>query len=260
MDCIALTVEMQGSDNQAFTLPQYASLEIEGTAGAMYSFNEEECNTATTEKANGLILAGESTVTFYVRTLDQGEPIPGRILVSIGTRDSGWNNNPARQYNTAPIDTSDGWMFDIPFDSAAPLPACQDGVDNDGDGETDHPNDPDCDSPSDDDESTDVNPPDMDDPTMGSGAGLVSELLVLQTTDGQAVGMFETVVNTNKASCSTAHDGNQWAFSLENAAGQNMYSLLLAANAQEKSVFVYGFGDCHAWGDRERPHFIRIVD
>jgi hypothetical protein len=58
----------------------------------------------------------------------------------------------------------------LSLDYVLPLPACSDGVDNDGDFRTDFPSDPDCDS----DEDTSEHPP----PPRGWGCGLGVELVV----------------------------------------------------------------------------------
>lgn len=72
--------------------------------------------------------------------------------------------------------------------------------------------------------------------------------------------MFRTAQNLNKASCSTAHGGTEWAFSLESKHGEAIYALVLSANAQGKNVKVVGAGDCNVWGDRERPRYVIIDD
>lgn len=58
--------------------------------------------------------------------------------------------------------------------SITPAPECADGVDNDGDGLIDYPNDPDCASPSDDQEAVPVSPPGGG----GGGGGAVPALVI----------------------------------------------------------------------------------
>lgn len=93
----------------------------------------------------------------------------------------------------------------------------------------------------------------------GSGEGEVLEILVISGGgNGSGVVMFKTEMNSNKAICSVADGGAQWAFSLENEYGMAMYSLLLAAQAQQKPIGVVGAGDCSSWADRERPDYIYL--
>lgn len=91
------------------------------------------------------------------------------------------------------------------------------------------------------------------------GSGKIQQILA-HTYGGNGAGviMFKTEVNANKAECSTAGNGSQWAFSLESEYGKAMYSLLLTAQAQNKTVSVVGMNDCSAWADRERPKFIAV--
>lgn len=67
--------------------------------------------------------------------------------------------------------------------------------------------------------------------------------------------MFQLESHTNKPLCS----GMGWAFNANDAHGKAMYAMLLSAAAQSLSVTVMGSNDCGAWGDRERPLFIKVV-
>jgi hypothetical protein len=67
--------------------------------------------------------------------------------------------------------------------------------------------------------------------------------------------MFDVENHTNAPACSST----AWAVDLGNEAGQAMYSLLMMAASQNKSVVVQGTNDCLAWGDRERPLYVVLV-
>lgn len=68
--------------------------------------------------------------------------------------------------------------------------------------------------------------------------------------------IFKTQVHDEFPSC------NQygWAISLLTETGRAMFSLVLAAEAQGKSVYVKGKGACVDWHDRETPRYIYIVE
>ena len=89
----------------------------------------------------------------------------------------------------------------------------------------------------------------------GDGAGKVTRIYAHDKDDGKGVIMFNVESHTNPPEeC----PGHEWAFDLSTELGKAMYALLLSAAAQGKSVIVKGAGDCAAWGDRERPYWIRI--
>ena len=88
--------------------------------------------------------------------------------------------------------------------------------------------------------------------SAGSGGGKI-QMIMAHSDD---IVIFQTETNTNKATCSTAGEGSQWAISLQSKTGEAMYSLLLTAQSQGKSIGVHGTGDCSAWGDREAAHYI----
>ncbi|WP_133498430.1 hypothetical protein [Cognatilysobacter terrigena] len=62
--------------------------------------------------------------------------------------------------------------------------------------------------------------------------------------------------HTGKPACSS----DEWALSLANPGGRGMYALLLSAQAQGKSVTVYGSDACGAWADREEPVYLFITN
>ena len=92
----------------------------------------------------------------------------------------------------------------------------------------------------------------------GSGSGKIIQIYAHEKGDGIGVILFELQYNSNKATCSTANSGKEWAFRVDTAQGKAMYSLLLSAAATGKDVTVNGVGDCADWGDRERLKYIRV--
>ncbi len=92
----------------------------------------------------------------------------------------------------------------------------------------------------------------------GTGGGKVRHIMLHVGAGEAGVLFFKTEYNSNKAACSTADGGTHWAVSLDTGLGRAMYSLLLAAQAQQKTVYVAGSGDCASWGDRERPYAISV--
>jgi hypothetical protein len=95
----------------------------------------------------------------------------------------------------------------------------------------------------------------------GTASGNVERILVHSSGgNGQGVAMFIMENNANKPACSTAANGRAWAFSLENESGKAMYSLLLTAQAQQKSISVKGADNCAAWSDREKATYIFMVN
>ena len=88
----------------------------------------------------------------------------------------------------------------------------------------------------------------------GSSRGLVS-LVFAHSPD---VLMFEAGTISNPATCNRT---NQWAISMSDPIGKPMLAILLAAQAQGKEVYVYGYSQsCSAWGDREMPSYIVIIN
>lgn len=88
----------------------------------------------------------------------------------------------------------------------------------------------------------------------GQGSGKIT-VIYTHIGSGTTGAVFFNVENhTSPPACSS----HEWAFSIDTEIGKAMYSLLLTAAAQNKSVVVQGTGDCAAWGDRERPQFILV--
>ena len=92
----------------------------------------------------------------------------------------------------------------------------------------------------------------------GVGTGKVVEIYAHEKGDGVGLIIFQTQENTDKAACSTAIEGKEWAFRADTDQGKAMYALLLSAASSGKEVIVVGKGDCNDWGDRERPKYIRV--
>ena len=71
--------------------------------------------------------------------------------------------------------------------------------------------------------------------------------------------MFSAGQMNNPPSC--AAGTKQWAISLSDPAGKGFLAILLSAQAQGKTVTVYGYSNtCRDWGDRELPSYIIITD
>lgn len=96
----------------------------------------------------------------------------------------------------------------------------------------------------------------------GSVTGKVTQVLV--HSDGgndHGVIMFRVEgQRRDKPVCSTAYEGKAWAISLEKISGRLMFSLILSAQAQGKTIFIAGRGHCKSWPDREEPRFIRLIN
>ena len=89
----------------------------------------------------------------------------------------------------------------------------------------------------------------------GEGSGKVTRIYAHDKNDGSGVIFFAVENHTNAPSdC----PGNEWAFDANTDHGKAMYALLLSAAAQKQSVNIKGAGDCKAWGDRERPHWVMV--
>ncbi len=70
--------------------------------------------------------------------------------------------------------------------------------------------------------------------------------------------IFSAGTINSAPSCNTT---GQWAISMSDPVGKPMLATLLAAQAQNKQVFVYGYTNtCRDWGDRELPSYLMIVD
>lgn len=59
---------------------------------------------------------------------------------------------------------------------------------------------------------------------------------------------FTAGTKTGSPSCG---NNNQWAINLATAQGKTIYALLLSAQAQDRTVSVFGSNACNNWGDRE---------
>ena len=89
----------------------------------------------------------------------------------------------------------------------------------------------------------------------GDGSGKITRIFAHEKNGTEVVIMFNVENHSNPpASC----PNNEWAFDANNDLGKAMYSLLLSAAAQGKSITVKGSGDCKAWPDRERPVWIMV--
>lgn len=62
---------------------------------------------------------------------------------------------------------------------------------------------------------------------------------------------------STRPACATM---TRWAIDVSNAAGQAMLAHLLAMNAQHRSVYVTGSGDCSTWADSETVAGIMDAD
>ena len=78
----------------------------------------------------------------------------------------------------------------------------------------------------------------------GSSSGKVTTLII----NGANFLFFTAGVKTGSPSCG---NNNQWAINLATAQGKTIYAMLLSAQAQDKTVSVFGNNTCNNWGDRE---------
>lgn len=92
----------------------------------------------------------------------------------------------------------------------------------------------------------------------GVGGGKILRVYAHSTDDGNGVFMFRTATNLDKASCSTASEGKEWAISLANEEGKAFMSVILSAHAQKLNVEVRGTNACGSWPDREEPKYIYV--
>jgi len=86
----------------------------------------------------------------------------------------------------------------------------------------------------------------------GSSTGRIVDQLIGNT----GVAMFSAGVHQSKPACSTV--GDAWAFDVKTPAGAAMYSFLLSAYAQGKTINVVGTGNCDIWGDRESVAYLTV--
>ncbi|HEY8495342.1 MAG TPA: hypothetical protein VIN04_15715, partial [Myxococcota bacterium] len=102
--------------------------------------------------------------------------------------------------------------------SAAPVPQCSDGLDNDEDGWTDHYEDPDCTGADDDDEG----PPAEGAALLGGGAtlldGAATSLRVLAPVDGSQTYYQRVVGGASAAALASAEPGLPSTLAIEEAA------------------------------------------
>lgn len=78
----------------------------------------------------------------------------------------------------------------------------------------------------------------------GSSAGKVTTMIVNASNY-----LFFTA--GTKSGSPVCGNNNQWAINLGTAQGKSIYALLLAAQAQDKTVYIFGNNTCNNWSDRE---------
>lgn len=78
----------------------------------------------------------------------------------------------------------------------------------------------------------------------GTSSGPVTTLIINSSN-------FLFFTAGTKTGSPTCGNNNQWAINLGTAQGKTIYAMLLAAQAQNKTVTVYGNNTCNNWGDRE---------
>ena len=93
----------------------------------------------------------------------------------------------------------------------------------------------------------------------GAGSGKITVIYAHERNNGEGVILFGVEDNREKASCSTAASGKEWAFRANTDHGKAMYALLLAAASSGKEITVVGNDACGAWGDREEPSYVRVI-
>jgi hypothetical protein len=79
----------------------------------------------------------------------------------------------------------------------------------------------------------------------GYSTGKITAMIV--TTSNNL--FFVAGNKTSSPSCATI--AQQWSINLGTAQGKSIYALLLAAQAQDKSVTIIGNNTCNNWPDRE---------
>ena len=96
----------------------------------------------------------------------------------------------------------------------------------------------------------------------GTASGKVTKILS-HTDGGNGHGVFLFTIDgqrDNAPACSISDEKKTWALSLEKESGRAIYSLLLSAQAQGKSISVVGRGNCNSWGDSEEPRYVTILN
>lgn len=78
----------------------------------------------------------------------------------------------------------------------------------------------------------------------GTSSGKVTTMII----NASNFLFFTAGTKTGSPSCG---NNNQWAINLATAQGKTIYALLLSAQAQDKTVSVFGNNACNNWGDRE---------
>ncbi len=78
----------------------------------------------------------------------------------------------------------------------------------------------------------------------GTSSGKVTTMIINATN-------FLFFTAGTKTGSPTCGNNNQWAINLATAQGKTIYALLLSAQAQDKTVSVFGNNTCNNWGDRE---------
>lgn len=84
----------------------------------------------------------------------------------------------------------------------------------------------------------------------GSGSGNVAGVNV-----ESASGKFTTATHSGAPSCATT---GRWAVDVSTPQGQSLWSAVLLAYSQNKSVTVGGTGTCSVWGDSETVAWIQL--
>jgi hypothetical protein len=88
----------------------------------------------------------------------------------------------------------------------------------------------------------------------GESEGLVTHPLVGEL----GIFMFSAGPHLDKPACSTV--GEDWALNATTSGGKSMQAIVLTAYSLGKKLHVVGKGVCDAWGDRETPAYLLIVD
>ena len=78
----------------------------------------------------------------------------------------------------------------------------------------------------------------------GSSSGKVTTMIINSSN-------FLFFTAGAKSGSPTCGNNDQWAINLATAQGKNIYAMLLAAQAQDRTVSVFGNNTCNNWGDRE---------
>jgi hypothetical protein len=90
----------------------------------------------------------------------------------------------------------------------------------------------------------------------GTQSGKV-DYLIVRASDGLVYFTLKGGSLNNSPSCAT---NSYWMIKDENSvAGQQQYSMLLAAHAAQKTVNVSGMNTCSRWGDGEDVNSVQII-